>query len=656
MSKLNIILDKWAEYSNYDSSQTSFNLLDMSHELHSFNKLIEVVISEYDNTGAIAVILCKMKFIEMMKKAKVEAWKVLETENILSNEKEMYALFNSRTVTDTEVSVAESINTVMERIIGTKMIGDMDKNSVISKAMESIYLVIKSLEGCNEDLYLRGGEMLPINNFNTNIHVFPSLASCLTTLEKVDDGLYLCYIDNLGSAEGYFGFYLKNNGNLLSINERIDEAYKGSHKNSRNGRWIEEKKENIFPYGFIFEYSDYDYKGYAMKHTLSTDTLIDNNGIDKQVPFSRMDTDAYMPIILAMIMIRHKYVGIKLDMNLKYVDTLLPINVSKALENKENALIIVDNSSIIKSHTDIDLNFDIDKVIDGSYSKEFHYQGNEGKSYKETGVFTDSNQLFVDLWGEGFTFDSKRLYETDSQQMLTNSSCEEYEVEFIGTKERVRLQGYFQVRRQLAQYIRQKIYEEFIIFGGIDAMYDWFNKRLQENIWNIESAAIKHYMGLKSGTSRNYHGNVSSADKSILYDIDMQENKKYPDCYWDVSYINNLTYSKGRDYSETMKDLRTGAICNTWFIFKPKEYKAFEELFKCDVPRILKGWKEDGHFGVGNGILNATDAVSRIGTPFERYEEQRNEAYHSMSFLFAIGFSKKGLKQAIKEHEKKIDI
>lgn len=154
--------------------------------------------------------------------------------------------------------------------------------------------------------------------------------TALISLESAADGIYLCYIAEHGSAAGYFGFYLKSNGNLLSVNERVNEAFAGEHKRSRNARWTDEKKYRLFPYSFIMQFSEHDYKGYATKHIIDEDKL----------SFMELGSDAYMPLILAMVMLNQKYVGRGLDdLPLIYVDSLMPVNL-KHIESGSQALMI----------------------------------------------------------------------------------------------------------------------------------------------------------------------------------------------------------------------------------------------------------------------------------------------------------------------------
>ncbi len=630
------ILDKWAKYTDYNPQQKSFNLANLSYELHQVNKRIEHIINTYDNTGALAVIQAKIMFKRMLQSGSYNALEYMKNPNIVKDDKEIWNMFHCEEVIEAEDNYVNAINQLSDKIINKPLIGERNNEDVLNDLFEATDIVMASLDKCNIDLFARGGKVLPITKISTHIHLFETLAECLTALEHTDDGLYLCYINCGGTADGYFGFFLKNNGNLLSINERIDEAYSGQHSHSRNGRWAESKKYELFPYNYIFNYTEHDYKGYANKHLIN----------EEKLAFFELGANVYLPIVISMIMISKQYVGKELDFNineLKYVDSLFSCNINK-LSETNNQLMIVNNSIIVNNHNSVDLTFDLEKVMNGNYATEFHY-GND-KYYKETGTFTNSNQLFVDLWGEGFAYDSSKIYETNSILRIGNSeSTDSIPPEFVGTKQRMRLQGYYQIRKQLADYIRDKIHEEWINFGRTDAVEQWYFKCIQNNMKEIEKIIVKKYIDIQNGEKVLSDG-WRSSDKNAI-DIYFVE-QKHPE-----GWGNHIFNDEKEKYSNEYYCTKTGAICSLFFTIKPKNWKQVEMLCGCEVPKIVKGWNYDGHFGEGNSILSATDLVSEVGTPFERYEINKyKELYKEdrmseFNFSFSIGYSKRGLKQIL---------
>ena len=45
------ILNKWAQYSNYDREQKKFNLNSYEYEFHRTNELIETILNNYDDSN-----------------------------------------------------------------------------------------------------------------------------------------------------------------------------------------------------------------------------------------------------------------------------------------------------------------------------------------------------------------------------------------------------------------------------------------------------------------------------------------------------------------------------------------------------------------------------------------------------------------------------
>jgi hypothetical protein len=283
--------------------------------------------------------------------------------------------------------------------------------------------------------------------------------------------------------------------------------------------------------------------------------------------------------------------------------------------------------------------------MNGSYANEFHYSND--KNYKETGTFTNSNQLFVDLWGEGFTYNSSKIYETNSILRIgNNDSNADISPEFVGTKQRMRLQGYYQIRKLLADYIRDNIHEAWVEFGKTDAVRQWYFNCIQNNMVEIEKIIAQKYIDIQNGEKvLNSNWRLSDINAIDIYFV----KQKHPEGW------GNHILNEEKKYCNEYYCTKTRAICNLFFTIKPKNWEHLEFLCGCEVPKIVKGWFYNGHFGDGNSILNATDLVAEVGTPFERYEANRyKEIYkendiREFDFSFSIGYSKRGIKQILEK-------
>jgi len=616
------ILEKWGEYSKYDKKQTTFNLLSNSYKFNQIGKLIEMLLSEYDQTGMLSVIYAKIQFENLLKETKITVWDVLTNPAKYKKELQMYEIFEDENTKKTENEFIEKLNNIYLKITKGKLIGEDDEQK--KQLLISIEKVVESINKCNVDLFIKKGNIGDIQNISTNLHVFQTLAECILTIENSNDGIYLCFIAAGNSADCFFGFFLKSNDTIVSVNDRIDEAYIGQHGNQRNGRWTEDKIDKIFPYDYIFEYSQHDSKGYATKYTIN----------NEKIDLYNLGADAYMPIVISMFLIILKYKNKEINLPIHYLDSFLQNNQNKI---ESYSLMKIGKSDIVCQHNQIDVFFDNNRIITGEYAEEFNW--NENSYYKETGMFPNKNQIMVDLWGDGFKFNEKEIFTTNNITCLIDKSSDYYVPEFIGTEKRIRLQVYKEAREQLTNYINEKIYNEWISYGKTDAVKQWYRKSLLDNAEFIHQLLITYEDAIGNGENKPYIG-WKTSEKLNIYRI---EGKSYPEgTMLDCDDIINCKRKNNHDWQWV--DNVNERICNMWFVVRPQSWSEIEYITRQEVPLIIKGWEVDGHTGKGNSLLEVTDATETIKTPFEYRNRQYNDKYFNSfyDFKFAFGFSKSG--------------
>lgn len=607
------ILEKWAIYSKYDREQTCFNLLSNNYVLNKIGKLIEMLLSEYDETGMLATIYAKIQFENLMKNTKISVWDILNNPDIYKEEKDMYELFNMPIVNNAENIFIEKLNNIYMSVVKDKFIGNNENKKQL---FDSIELVIEKIGKCNIDLFAKGGKIGNITNVDTKLHIFNTLAECLLNIEQANDGIYFCFINAGQSADCFFSFFVKDNGNIISINDRIDEAYIGSHGYSRNGRWTENKND-IFPYEYIFNYSGFDYKGYATKYEINNLDLYD------------IGINVIMPIIISMLFIMLKYSNKDIDLPLHYIDSFLPEN-QKKIEN--NQLMVINNSGIVAQHN-INLDFDNNKILSGEYADEF-----KDGHYKETGVFTNNNQLMVDLWADGFVYNPNNIFTNNNILCLTNGD-DTYIPEFIGTEKRMRLQVYKEIRTQLANYINDKIYDEWVNIGKTETIRKWYKEALLDNKEVLYKMFVDYEYDIKNEIKKPVGMNWLKTNEITIHIIE----DTYPSSTNSDSIINCKS-NRNWEYKCEINN----KPCNLWFVVTPRNWKDIEYLTGKECPKIVKGWLHGGHRTVGNSILSVTDPVEKVQTPFEyNNNEKYINAYYDFKFVF--GFSKSGWNKLKKE-------
>ncbi len=645
------ILQHWLDYTKYDPNQKSFNLLSSNYAFHRASKAMSAVM-EFDPTGTIAVLYAKDVLLQICKEQSVslfDLWSGKIPE--LKDGKTMWDIFMSEDFSVVEKQFLDAIDSLASKIVGVKQIGERDLGKERAALFDSIVSVTEELTKCKISLYLKGGPIQQIKNFSTSIHVFERLADCLLALEQAPDGVYLCYITCGGTADGYFGCFIKSNGTILSLSERIDEAYPGQHRNSRNGRWSEEKKYNLFPYNFMFSFSEHDYLGYSKNH------IID----DSQLAFCNLEPEAYMPIILAMVMIANKYAEADISkMPVMLVDSLFQRNIETALPESK-ALVVPSDSALAAVSRNYVPEMTTEDILGTDMAKKLT---DPSRPYYERGSFETTENIFVKLYGKGFELDISKLLVSDPHlKMLTAEERQANpdlipNAEFIGSADRMEVIAYMQGRQQLAEYIRKQMFQEYIGAGGAEGIEKWWRNALQERKNEIFSLCIRKYL--------------KENEPGLEY-IRFGENSRGP-YYGSMGAVNPYNEWKRTKEGRRTNDLLcpvTGAATSIAFLIQPDNWLELQELFG-EIPKILKGWIRQGHNRRGNSLLDATDPVFDVGTPFENREQQLNhrfwsewdwmrnrekrpEGWHAQEFRpqtdfsFGVAFSKRGLARLIRK-------
>lgn len=633
------ILNEWAKYIDYDKNKTNFNLLNWDWETHKVTQSLTHITEDYDESGLLAVLCAKRLFFKMLNTSKISLSEAVSSPKELKKHRKMRDLFEQEEIKQAEEKYFQSVLSLINQAAGKNKIGKIDRAKLREKVFSYTDNVISTIDKCRIEFYQKGEPLHGVSRFSTNIHVFPTLARCVLALSGAPNGMYLCFIDTGHTANGWFGFFVKDGTNLLSINERIDETFKGQHNHSRNGRWTESKADKIFPYDFIFDYDDYDYKGYSHSYVID----------DEKLAFFKMEEDAYLPLLIAMGMLAKKLKTIDLS---KYepvfIDSLLDINIAQISEEKTE-LAIIQKNEIVRHSNSIDLSFDYDKIMDGTSLAEFQpTKEQREKGYRSLVCAKGSGQIFVDLYGKGFQIKPDLL----STHKLIASGDYDCIPEFIGTEKRLRAQAWCEIRKQLTDYIYEQMYLEYKASGGMKGIRKWIKNQIDANIGLIERLASDHYDDVKAGRKQNVTGNWRPAECPGNYYITLIENQKYaPSISYGYPYIVNKTDKE----TKKICDPYNGTTCNMWFVFRFINWEGIQNLFG-DVLKIIKGWDNKPRSTSGNSLLDMTDPVEAINTPFEYYCSNRPEYAKDRtftSFAFAIGFSKSGFKAMRKKLKEK---
>ena len=220
------------------------------------------------------------------------------------------------------------------------------------------------------------------------------------------------------------------------------------------------------------QFSEHDYKGYATKHTIDEDKL----------SFMELGSDAYMPLILAMVMLNQKYAGRVLDdLPLIYVDSLMPVNL-KYIESGSQALMIPSDSAIALSTRSSSWISHRRKCWMARWQTDTisTVLARHGNLPDITGHFSNRNQMMVDMYGQGFQFNVNTLLRANQYLELPGRKEDDLpNSEFVGDQARMELQAYYAVRKELAEYMRDRIHEEYVAYGGVETIKKWWRAVLK---------------------------------------------------------------------------------------------------------------------------------------------------------------------------------
>jgi len=512
-----------------------------------------------------------------------------------------------------ENSFYKTLSYISAKMSKEKLIGEIDFSKLVENSLDAIF---DELTKCRIEIYQKGGTVGKVENVSQDIYIFNTLVECLSVLRNYPDALYVCYISNHNTSDGYFGFFIKSNDNIFSINERFPEAFIGQHQHGRNHRFVENKANGIFPYELL-EFTNFDYKGYAKTYTLKNEN-------DKKVSLADLNQSSYITLLITILMIKFRVEDKKLDGNVVYSNFYLSGNVQSLQASDRNELMIVSDNQLVKSGGN-KLNTLISKlttenVILGEFNDTFNRNLHPELKYSECGEF--HNNIFIELYGKGFVFNPNSVLIDNSIKMLTDKDAV-VNAEFVGNEKELSLQIYYEARRQLAEHIKAEMDKEFQAFKAeFGSARNWWESRINANIERVRDFVIQSYI------------NAKSVNKLVSK-------------YWRrADYNISVTYDEDSCYKRNL-DFYNGKPCNCKITISIEDWKDIEKILGENVPKIITGYTINRRYH-NNPLLSVVDPVAKIHTPFET---TGSFSFNADSYDFKINmfFSKSGLKKYIKD-------
>lgn len=575
----------------------------------------------YDDTGELTLLFLAYECKTYIDDTLTPVGSVLGNPGILKPYSDCKTLIESPLVNDCRQNLADKLSAIIAAISGKKLLGG--GNAVFSELDKAIYALFECFRKLRFEVYMNSGRPVDgFDNFSSSVQVCGSIAEMLLRLEASNDGIYVGYVSNPGTLDGWFGFFCKSNGNMFSYNERIDEAYVGQHRRLRNGGYAEDKALELFPYELCKFSSERDYKGYSKAVEIG-----ENRNL-----FDMEDFSIFIRTILSMAVISRKHAGRALEGKAVVVDSLLPANLAMLGGQGEDvkAVVKIDGSQLVKAATSFRLpQFEEEKVLAGFYDKEFRHDGK--RPYNETGWFNGVNQEIVDAYGDGFKINHEKVLATNSSRRLIGDGHTEQE--FVGSQGRFRIRAYMEVRQQLANHVRKKLRDDFDNFGGVEKLKEWYATRIAERMDKVLSCCADAYNQWSADHEKTYveYGSVEVQDVN-----DSFATKTNP-CRVFISkkpFYHGVHLSEFKDGKYVCPVLHCNASLHFHFTFYT--WKQVEEFLGCELPKFCVGWREHELYN-GNCLLDVVDPVGEIEHPLRGH----------FDFSFSIGLSKRAIANAL---------
>ena len=609
------ILENWTQFTKpEDEKENVIKLNSWDYTFNRYNEKITELADAYNIPGEITIVYLKNLFRWYLEKASITLNDLFNDNVDLSCIKNLFELFDSQKVQELESSFYDTLNYISAKMIKNNLIGKIDFSKIVENSLDIIF---DELMKCQLEIYQKGDVVQSIGTVSQDIYIFNTLVECLSVLQNQQDALYVCYISNHNTSDGYFGFFVKNNGNIFSINERVPEAFIGQHQNGRNHRFTEKKPDGIFPYE-LFDFSNYDYKGYAKTYTLK-------NKEDKKISLVDLKHTSYITLLMVILMMKCRFEGKNLDGDVVYSNFCLPDNVLSLQGSNKNELMVISNNQLVKAGenklNNLISKLTTEKILSGELNDVFDHKAHPELKYSEYGYF--GNSMFIDMYADGFVFNPNRVLIDDSIKLIANENAV-INAEFVGNEKEMFLQVYQDARWQLANYIQAEMDKEYKTFKQqYGSTNKWWESRLDANIERVREIGIQAYVN------------------------DKYENALVRDGWRRADRKISVSYEEDNYYYKSMLDFYNGKPCNCVIKLYVTDWKDIEEILGEEVPKIIKGYTKNRR-EPGNCLLDVVDPVLRIGTPFET-RGSFSFSYDSYSFPIYLYFSKSGLKKYIKD-------
>lgn len=637
------VLDTWARLSAFDPDRHKFNLLSYDFSVHVIGKKIARAAEFFPGSASLAVLYLKNAYTDLLEEMKLSVKDAFTRLDELQELRAIWDMLNSPEVAAIESSAIDAAEKIANQVFGMQMLGEKDIEAETTMLRNAAETVIDYLPTCHVECYRAGGPIGQIQHYVPVIKDYARLSDCLLDIEKAADGMYLCHIGGRTILSEYFVFIIRNNGTIIGVHDREQEAYQGQSVQQRSPfRGVTRKIQQ----GHLFPYDVVSSKACGRM----TDSC-------SEYQFKDLDESSFMALILAMTVLAQKFQGMTYQpQDAVFIDRFLPSRIQLAASQKEETkALALQQSSLVAISRSFQYPFCAEEVLSGSYGAKLVEE--KAKFAQFPSERSESTRILLENYGHGFTLPDD-LMDTlpDSGEKMATWG------DFVTDEAGYRVEAYRRACELLAAFIRDNMYTAYRKAGGLQTIKSWWHeacRRKQDRILGI----LSEYMFGTLDTTGDilYTGLIAREDFNVLREADMIRsgsvpagNPNAPEFIHDLStFVYNERVS---DRSAQFFCPITGAKATVFFSFRPQSWKEIEALLGCEVPRTVKGWVAE-RISYGNSLLNATDDVCDVGLPWEAHEINslrwkgvqdlyygKGKSPESYRFELSVALSKRGLK------------
>ena len=463
------------------------------------------------------------------------------------------------------------------------LIGAVDRNSIVKRVPS----VIETTEKLKTHLFLSSGKPLSDVNIHDKIRVFSDMGLLLMEIEKENDGLFLCYINAADSIDGYFSFIYKSNGNIVSIDDHLNEAYIGQHRveRQRNARYTEDKGFCVFPYSYMFDLSGSDGKGNYTEYKLKGDFSL-----------SCLPVERLFSLCLAMLLIMKKYKGKVFDVKNTVYSSYYIGNASKKLL-EEKSLMIKNDSTIVK-HSQLKIKLTEEDIF--GYTKQ-HFDLEKGETLFHYSNHPQAVNRLLSIWCNDKV--KKELPMQEDYSYLIN---DRNYIESLWNKDKMFKNAKYLMRDKAREVIQNNIDLYFCNHDfGNEAVKKY--RKLLETKKDVVMSKIVGTMFVEV----NKFINIGHLDYSKV--------NYRNDVYFPFNDITNYRITSKARYWKDMSLCDDNGLCRYVWTFRPEswiELCLFLEIDESELPVEMIGWTERANSVYGNDILSMCDQMEYLNTGF----------------------------------------